>query len=128
MSEVLTGVAFGFALFCLILLLRVDRHFWFGETREVQARVVGHREPLSKERSDRRAIFAFRAEGREWEVVNPLFGGAQPQEGATARLTYPVGRPDLACVPHPWLRGLAYAALLYMAGVTGGLLMGWIAR
>ena len=83
--------------------------------RRVTAVVVDHETSTDSDGRTYAARLRFTAAGRQIEVCDDLWKPFRhPRIGARVALRYPEGQPELACVPRPGLRMLAYV-------VTGGL-------
>ena len=92
-SYILTA---GIAL-CLFSLWAIARHDWLRLTRpscRVTGVVIGHRSSWDDNSKTYAAIYRFRDESGEHEVIDAVYRPArQPELGAIRELAYPQGHP-----------------------------------
>lgn len=121
------GAGMVLCLFCLIMLIRRDWVRLTRISRTIEAEVIGHRIVRDSEGTGYAAIYRFSAEGESHEVKDEVLSNrALPPVGAKANLTYPLGRPDLAHVPRPWVWLTVYGLLLLLLGILVAKAMGWL--
>jgi hypothetical protein len=114
---------------CLFSLWVIARRDWIRLTRpsrQVQARVTGHRLVTDSDGPTYAACFTFEAEGGR----QLAHSDRRMQEGEAVTLFYPEGRPDLARLPRPLMWAAAYVGLAALAVVLAveGLWPGTIPR
>ncbi|MFM5908086.1 MAG: hypothetical protein ACKOPO_10975 [Novosphingobium sp.] len=119
----------GMAL-CLFSLWAIARHDWLRLTtisRQAVGTVIGHKLVSDGEGRNWAPIYRFSAEGRDHEVTDQVSSGRkQPPEGATAKLVFPHGRPDLARPPRLLMWLTVYAFLIALFCVLFSVWMGWL--
>lgn len=113
-------LAAGIAL-CLFSLWAIGRHDLLRvirPSRRVMAEVTGHRSSWEDSNYSYAAIYRFRDEAGEHEVVDAVYRAvASPAVGTRVELAFPEGRPDLARPPRPVLWALVYFLFFYLTGV-----------
>lgn len=115
------------ALFCLWAIGRHDRVRLVRPSQRVLAEVTGHRASWDDSGHTYAAIYRFRDEQGEHEVVDAVYHAvARPPAGTRVELAYPQGRPDLARPPRPLMWLAVYAAFFYLVGVLAAKWLGWI--
>lgn len=116
-----------FAGLCIYLVARNDWVRLRGIGRTVVAEVTGHHCHSHDNHRSYAAIYTFAAEGAQHEVTDQVYSPRpEPAVGTRLTLTYPVGRPDLARVPRPWLWFGVYAVLICLLAILAGRLLGWL--
>ena len=122
-----TAVGLALCLFALGVIVR-RRLAWSDRQRlQVQAEVVAFRSIADEGVAVYSPVYRFSAEGGEHEVTDAVYS-ARPKAslGDKVWLTYPDGRPDLACVPRPGLWLMVSLAIVAMAAILAGKALGWL--
>ncbi len=113
---------------CLFSLWAIGRHDWLRLTRPSQralGEVTGHRSSWDDNSKTYAAIYRFRDESGEHEVIDAVYRPArQPELGAIRELAYPQGHPELARPPRLWLWGGVYLLLLGLLGILAAKTLG----
>ena len=106
---------------CLFSLWAIARYDWLRlvrPSRRVTGVVTGHRSSWDDNSKTYAAIYRFRDESGEHEVIDAVYRPArQPELGAIRELAYPQGHPELARPPRLWLWGGVYLLLLGLLGI-----------
>jgi len=116
----------------LFALWAIARHDWLRLTRpsrRVLGEVAGHRKATDGDGTNWAAIYRFRAEDGEHEVVDQVLSTKPaPPLGTLVELAYPVGHPDLARPPRIWLWVGVYLLLAAMGGILTASALGLLPR
>ncbi len=127
MENVILYVAMAFVALCLWLVARNDLVRLNGLSRQARGEVIRHHCQFHNNVRSYAPVYRFDAEGTTHEVTDQVYSGAQqPPVGTRVQLSYPVGRPDLARVPRPWLWAGVYLLLIGLLGVLVAKKLGWL--
>ena len=99
-------------LICAFMLASLVSTDFRRSGRKIAARgtVMGHVASLENGVHTYAAIVRYEIDGKSFEKIDDVWWPHRtPKEGATVRLLFPVGRPELAYRPRPLLRVLSYA-------------------
>lgn len=114
-------------LFALWAIARRDWVRWRSPSRAAMGEVIGHRVLRDGDGASYSPIYRFRAEGAAHEVTDEVYHASpSPPPGTRATLVYPLGRPDLARVPRPWLWRAIYGLLAALLALLLARAMGWL--
>ena len=121
-------ILYGGMALCLFSLWAIARYDWLRLTRPSRralGEVTGHRSSWDDNSKTYAAIYRFRDESGEHEVIDAVYRPArQPELGAIRELAYPQGHPELARPPRPWLWGGVYLLLLGLLGILAAKTLG----
>jgi hypothetical protein len=97
--------------------------------RKIAARgtVMGHVASLKDGVHTYAAVVGYEIDGKPFEQIDDVWWPYRtPREGAAVRLLFPVGHPELAYRPRPWLRVLTYALVGALGAVMIAILSGGV--
>lgn len=127
MEHWLLGAGIAVSLFSL---WAIGRHDWvrlIRPSRRVTAEVTGHRSSWEDSSYTYAAIYRFRDEAGQHEVIDMVYRAvARPAAGTFVELAYPEGRPDLARPPRPLMWLAVYALFFYLIGMLIAKALGWL--
>jgi hypothetical protein len=127
MERIFLGLAIAICLFSLWAIGRHDLLRLIRPGRRAIAEVTGHRSSWEDSSYTYAAIYRFRDEVGEHEVIDAVYRAvARPDVGTRVELAYPEGRPDLARPPRPLLWALIYLFLTALVCLLAAKAFGWI--
>ena len=112
----------------LAILIVEDWQHLSKPSRRVTATVVGYRSDIDEGARRFTPRLSFTDEtGQPVEVLDKLYSPSRaPAEGSPIDLVYPIGRPEMARVPRPWMRSLIYVFLGFLLVMVALRVMGRI--
>lgn len=116
-------------LICAFMLASLVSTDFRRSGRKIAARgtVMGHVASLKDGVHTYAAIVRYEIDGKSFEQTDDVWWPHRtPREGAAVRLLFPVGHPELAYRPRPWLRVLSYALVGALGAVMIAILSGGV--
>lgn len=125
--EMRTIAAVAGLLICAFMLASLVSTVFRRSGRKIAARgtVMGHVTSLQDGVHTYAAIVRYEIDGKSFEQIDDVWWPHRTlREGAAVPLLFPVGHPELAYRPRPWLRVLTYVLVGTLGAVMIAILLG----
>lgn len=127
MEQAILGIGISLCLFALWAMLRQDWPRLTQSSREADAVVSGHERGWDSGRPLYAMRLRFEAEGCEHQVIDQVWRRKPiPPVGTRLLVRFPVGRPEMARIPRPWMWAFVYGCVVLMGGMLVAKALGLI--